>query len=211
HLQRHARDAGGAPRVPGAPRREFDRHVEHRNRPALDVIDPRAGRERPVLDAHLRLCDAAAGEEQDEERGAQGVHQCPARGGAAAALRSPSGCGSSTATVNPSSVMYFFATATISSAVTSPRRSRMRSTSRYERPTLSSVPSSIACAKIESRLYTSCATCRAFARRSSSSVTPSAATRPTISRSAASSSAALRPGVAPASNESVAGPRAKKS
>src|SRR5689334_3518163 len=105
-----------------------------------------------MLDLHPCLDRQDYGEKQQRHRGAQrGAHvQCPPGLAACADSGRPGCCGSSTATVRPSSIRYFAATLLICSAATALIRSGIRSASRKDNPLDSSSPSSSACAKNES-------------------------------------------------------------
>ena len=101
HGEREPREAGLLARIVGAARRELDRDVNDRQGMALDEVDLRSRFRDPVIDLHSRL----------GRRGNCENHQYPESPAAHGQCFTPvtselagfKGCGSSTATVKPSS------------------------------------------------------------------------------------------------------------
>ena len=105
--ERHAGEPGAGRFVAAVAGGEVDGHVEHRQRAVLDEQDARAVGEAPRLDRQRRVRDGRSEQDNDGDEGMeQLVHGVGGSHRAVAALAARAlaiDCGSSTATVRPSS------------------------------------------------------------------------------------------------------------
>ena len=103
HGEREPREAGLLARIVGAARRELDRYVHDRQGMAFDEVDLRSRFRGPVIDLHSRLGGRGRGETDHYPEHPAAHGQGFTRGTTALTGRGFKGCGSSTATVSPSS------------------------------------------------------------------------------------------------------------